>query len=302
MDLDFSKLLNFNREVFAAICVETIQRLDQLLRRCIFTALGLNLFLDRRLRSYRPILLDFWRFRHFFFVNFKRALDTDLVSLGVETALFLHWFETWTINRYGDLVLGTIQIFRVLQLFVGSYILVNFGSNGWSHFDFVVDAWRTNFRLQISLELLDFAAQFAVGREDEFLVLLYLFADFDGFSAFSLHVFFGRLDLLNGAELADGGERLFGVGLAHLRGNIIILQLFYSGLQVQLVPHLRILVEAGVAHGQLLVFDGNGLDATLKLPGLHESSSVHKLMHSHKSTSAGIRFEEVFCGCHVGAR
>ena len=83
------------------------------------------------------------------------------------------------------------------------------------------------------------------------------------------------------------------MGLAHLRSKIVVSDLFYSGLQVQLVPDLRILVKAGVAHRQLLVFDGYGLDTTLKLLRLDESGGVHKFMHRNESTSTGVRFEEV---------
>ena len=83
------------------------------------------------------------------------------------------------------------------------------------------------------------------------------------------------------------------MGLAHLCGKIVVSDLFYSGLQVQLVPDLWILVKAGVAHRQLLVFDGYGPDATLKLLWLDEPGGVHNFMHRKESTSTGVRFEEV---------
>lgn len=122
-------------------------------------------------------------------------------------------------------------------------------------------------------------------------MFLYLLADFDGFGAFPLDVLRGRLDLLNGAELTYGRERLLGVRLAHLLSDVVILDLFYSGLQVQLVPDLRILVKAGVPHRQLLVLDRYGLDATLKLLRLDEPGGVHKFMHGQESTSTRFRFE-----------
>ena len=191
--------------------------------------------------------------------------------------IFLNGFEARTINRNGDLVVGRVQVFlgALCHLF---FQLGRFGGLR-RHLDFV-QARRANMSwLQVSVELLDLAAQFPIGGQDELLVFLHLLADFDGFGAFPLYVLLGRLDLLYGAELTNGRERLLGVGLAHLLGKVVVLDLFYFGLQVQLVPDLRILVKAGVAHRQLLVFDGYGLDATLKLLRLDESGGVHKFMH-----------------------
>ena len=75
------------------------------------------------------------------------------------------------------------------------------------------------------------------------------------------------------------------MGLAHLLlCKIVVLYLLHFGLQAQLVPDLRTLVKASVAHRQFLVFDGNGLDAGLKLLWLDESGSVHKFMHGQEST------------------
>ena len=55
-------------------------------------------------------------------------------------------------------------------------------------------ARRANPRLQLFVELLDLAAQFPIGRQDELLVFLHLLADFDRFGALPLDVLLGRLD------------------------------------------------------------------------------------------------------------
>ena len=80
-----------------------------------------------------------------------------------------------------------VQIFGALF-----FQLVHFGGLRL-HLDFVL-ARRATPRLQLSVELLDLAAQFPIGRQDELLMFLHLLADFDGFGALPLDVLLGRLD------------------------------------------------------------------------------------------------------------
>ena len=152
-------------------------------------------YLEGCLRSI--LLFPLLSLQGFIVLDFERALEAGFL---VNAALVLNRLEARTVNRNGDLqVAGAFQIFGLLFFKVAQLRRLILRLN----LNFIQSRRRANPWLQISVELLDPAAQFPIGCEYEVLVLLYLLADFERFGASSLDLLFGRLDFLYCAEFTD---------------------------------------------------------------------------------------------------